>query len=177
MDKSGKEEFQKVIAAASIRDIYMLSSSCNCANPFVDPASVDLKLNRKYGEPRLRPDQKNSSGILFCVIEIEASGVCRKDVSQNKKITVKKGSDLFKISARYIIIYTVNNLDLDNNAVKLFGTENAFFNVYPYFREFAGNMGLRFNLPPIVLPLFKTAFQPAQKEKPGSDNSNPAKKK
>ena len=75
----------------------------------------------------------------------------------------------FTISVSYMVIYDVNDMNLNPQAVKYFGQENAYFNVYPYLREFITTMSQRMNLPsPLVLPLLKPNNQIIRKQK---DNS------
>ncbi len=59
----------------------------------------------------------------------------------------------------------VNDIKLNKKAVKYFGTENAYFNIYPYLREFITNMSQRMRLSPVVLPLLKPHHMPTLKVK------------
>ncbi len=162
-----KKEFQKVIEAAGIREVYMLSSACECRNPFIEPKNIELELKRAHSAPQIKPVAEDKQWLLFCSIEIEVKGVCGKNIKQGQKTTAEKGQTVFKISARYNVVYdiTKNPNSLNKGALKYFGEENAFFNVYPYFREFAGSMSQRLNLHPVVLPLLKPASSPSEKEK------------
>ena len=79
----------------------------------------------------------------------------KRDIKTNNKVIKTKDEALFTISASYAVTYDVNNINLNKEAVKYFGIENAYFNVYPYLREFIAHISQRLHLSPVVIPLLK----------------------
>ena len=100
---------------------------------------------------------------MLSTVNFTIEGISQKDIKvENKEIIRKKDDALFTISVSYIATYDVNDTNLDKEAVEFFGKENAYFNVYPYLREFITHISQRFNLHPVIIPLLKPNDQPAK---------------
>ena len=160
-------EFQKVIEAANLREIVMTSANCKCHTYYamIEPKHTTLRVQKKINTDFIT-DSGKKSGTIFSSINFMIEGISQKNIKDNdKKILHKKGAPLFTISASYVITYDVNDITLNKDAVKYFGTENAYFNVYPYLREFITHISQRFNLHPVVIPLLKPNKQPEKSDK------------
>ena len=155
MDKS---EFQKVIEATNIREVVLVSTNCKCHTHYtlVEPEHTALSVKQKKINTDFITDSGKKGGTIFSSINFMIEGISQKNIKDSdKKILHKKGDPLFTISASYVIAYDVNTINLNKDAVKYFGVENAYFNVYPYLREFITHISQRFNLHPVVIPLLK----------------------
>ena len=150
------KDFQKVIQSADIREVFMVSSNCKCYvhYTFVNPKETALEVKKKRINTELIIDsKKRNTGIILSKIDFTIEGISQKAIQAN--LSIKKGDPLFTISASFIAIYTVKDTNLNKKAIQYFGTENAFFNVHPYLREFVTSISQRLNLSPVVLPLLK----------------------
>ena len=74
-------------------------------------------------------------------------------------------------------VYDVNDINLNKDAVEYFGKENAYFNIYPYLREFIVHISQRFNLYPVLIPLLKPQNQPVKSVKKNKTKTLASNKK
>ncbi len=165
-----KIEFQKVIEAVKLREVFLeeTHNTLHVHHSQVNPQHTDLILKKNKAKYHIIPKKSNKEGAIFSKIVFMIEGVSQKDIiGKDNQVIKKKGEALFTISASYVVTYTVNNLNLLNKeAIEYFGTQNAYFNVYPYLREFITNISQRMNLNPVVIPLLKLNKQLVQsKEK------------
>ena len=161
MDKYS--EFQKVVKAVSLRELFMVSANCECHiyHGLIEPKNTVLDIKEKKIETNFDVDSNKKEGTIFSKVYFTIVGLSNKDMKINKnEILYKRNTPLFTISASYVVVYNVNKIDLDEDAVEYFGTHNAYFNVYPYLREFIANISQRFNISPLVIPLLKPGKQP-----------------
>ena len=139
----------------------MVSADCKCHihYSFVEPKYTMLEIQKKVNT-KFIASKKTKKGIIFSQINFIIKGVLQKDIKTNEgKVIRKKDTPLFTISVSYVVTYDVNDINLKESAVKIFGKENAYFNVYPYLREFATHISQRLNLRPVIIPLLKPDSQ------------------
>ena len=166
-------EFQKVIEAVSLRELFMVSANCECHayHGLIEPKNTVLDIKEKKIETNFDIDSKEKKGIIFSKVYFKIVGLSNKDMKINEDKILYKNTPLFTISASYVVVYNVNKVDLDEDAVKYFGTQNAYFNIYPYLREFITNISQRFNISPLVIPLLKPKEQPERPVKQSKKES------
>ena len=163
-----KLDFQKVIEATNIREVVLKSTNCKCHIHYalVEPKHTMLSVKQKKVNTEFIINSNKQGGIIFSIVDFKIEGISQRDIKTNdKKIINKKGDPLFTIFASYIVTYDINDINLNKDAIKYFGIENAYFNVYPYLREFITHISQRFNLRPLVIPLLKPHKQPVQSNK------------
>lgn len=161
-------EFQKVIEAANIREVVLTSTNCKCHIHYslVEPKHTLLNIKQKKVNTDLITIPNKKGGIIFSTVDFKIEGISQKDIkTSDKTILNKKGEPLFTISASYIVTYDISETNLNKDAIRYFGIENAYFNVYPYLREFITHITQRFNLRPLVIPLLKPNKQPKKSGK------------
>lgn len=61
----------------------------------------------------------------------------------------------FKISCTFRLEY-YSDIPLSKEFMDIFSVKNIAVNSWPYFREFVQNITQRMNIPPVVVPLFKS---------------------
>ena len=158
-------DFQKVIKAANIRDVFLTSTNCKCHIHYalVNPKHTMLNEKKIKIQTDFIASKKEKTGTIFSTVDFTIEGISKKDIKVNNGQIIKKKNDpLFTISASYMVVYGVNDMNLNKDAVKYFGKENAYFNIYPYLREFIAHISQRFNLRPVLIPLFKPQNQPVK---------------
>ena len=167
-------EFQKVIEAVNIREVFMRSTNCKCHTHYavIEPRHTRLSVKQKKIDTEFITSPSKKTGTIFSIVDFTIEGLSQKDIkTADKQILKKKDEPLFTISVSYVVTYDVNGTNLDKNAVEYFGTENAYFNVYPYLREFITSISLRLNLSPLVIPLLKPSAQPKKSSKKSTEKS------
>ena len=153
-----KSDFQKVVKAASIREVFMVSADCKCHIHYslVEPEHTILNIKPFTADAKFNTSKETNKGVIVSTFSFTVEGVSKKDIKTDEgKVIRKKNEPLFTISASYVVIYDVNDINLKEDAVTAFGKENALFNIYPYLREFITHIGQRLNLRPIFIPLLK----------------------
>ena len=168
-----KSEFQKVIKATNIREVFMISTNCKCYAPYalVKPKDTMLHVKQKEINTDFIVHKKEKKGIIISTVDFTIEGISQKDIKIDGKEVIKKGAPSFTMSTSYVVTYDVNDISLDKKAVKDFGIGNAYFNAYPYLREFMNHISQRFNLQPLVLPLLKPNKQPVESNKKRTNKS------
>ena len=157
-EKVNRFEFQKVIEATNIREIVLISTNCKCPAHFlIKPKNTMLSVKRKV-DTKFSINRQKTGGLIFSIVDFTIEGISQQDT----KTIDKKNDPLFTISASYRVTYEVSDINLNKATVEYFGKENAYFNVYPYLREFITHISQRFNLHPVVIPLLKPTKQPRQ---------------
>jgi len=72
----------------------------------------------------------------------------------------KKGEPFLSVRAVFELAYRLpSGFVADRGELDAFAGVNGVFNAWPYFREFVQSMTTRMNVPPIVLPLFRSPKQ------------------
>ena len=69
----------------------------------------------------------------------------------------KTDDNVLKISVAFCLTYTTQEASFDNDFFEVFKKLVLPVNSWPYFREFVQSMTQRMNIPPLTLPLIKTA--------------------
>lgn len=74
------------------------------------------------------------------------------------------GEQALSIECQFSLTYAAPSVsELPRLNIKAFAHTNGIFNAWPYWREFAQNMGARMGLPPLVIPVFRFSDPPARK--------------
>jgi preprotein translocase subunit SecB len=143
--KTTAEKMQKVIQAATLIDIALKSSSVDMLVPArsVSPSKTRLDFDRSHNF--IAADDKS---LLVCFVGLKIVAFESVEGSEEKK-------SLFKMDATYTLVYRLTGEELDHDALDLFTSQNAYFNAYPYLREFFQNTCVRMGVEPIRLPLLK----------------------
>lgn len=157
MSNENINKFSEVVKSADLLEINLQSSSSEClvAPSQIVPANIELNYIRevKYSLSKERD-------ILFCFVSMQATGTpTQKQVESVQEQNAKK--HIFLIKGTFALIYKLSNKELDEKMISAFASQNAFYNAYPYFREFFHDMCTRFGIAPIRLPLLKP---PSKKE-------------
>ncbi len=152
-----KKEFQKIIKATNIREVFMTSAYCECRIHYqlIEPEHTMLNITQKDIDTDFIIGDDKKRGTILSKIHFTLEGLPKRDIKTNNKVIKTKDEALFTISVSYAVTYDVNNINLNKEAVKYFGIENAYFNVYPYLREFITHISQRLHLSPVVIPLLK----------------------
>ena len=151
---SSADSFQKVVEAASLEEVSLVFSKCECRVPsyFISPDEIVIEFEKEI-IPEILKQKQDDDGEIYSHIYFTAIGISKKSI---KELKIKKGGTLFSISVSYAVIYDIDDIKtLDQKMLTVFGTKNAFYNAYPYIREFIHHMSTRLSIPPITLPLLK----------------------
>ena len=172
-------DFQKVIKAADIREIFMTSTNCKCHIHYalVNPKHTMLNVKKRKVKTDFVISQKEKKGTIFSEVDFAIEGISQKDIKIHKQTISKKNDPVFTISASYMAVYDVNNINLNKDAVRYFGEENALFNIHPYLREFITHISQRLNLHPVLIPLLKPQNQPVKPVKENKTKTLASNKK
>ena len=153
MKPQEQKDFQKVVQSAFLREVTLISSQCECRahHSLLKPENILLDFQKTVDANSFPYKDKENAGDLFSYILFAVTGKTQKTLGK-----LKKNDLIFSISAQFVAHYEIQNIkDLNKTALKKFGEENGFFNVYPFLREFISQMSLRLNIPPIFIPLLK----------------------
>ena len=165
---------QEVTNHSSIHEVLLVSTDSKCFvhHSYINAPDVKLSFSKKITPDIVTiPDTKSATkkntqphGFITSLISMKAEGISLKDIKETEDSYIVKKSDVvFRISVTYFITYRVLNIDkLNRDAMLWFGSKNAYFNVYPFLREFILNISQKFNLPRVLLPLLKPSTQPNQ---------------
>ena len=174
METQLKHKFQKVVEAVTLKEVILISSKCKSHFHYsvVNPSQTKLEFIKQISKPNISTSKDKKNRILITHIEFTVNGKPKENLIDLK---IKKDNLLFSISVSYLITYTIKNIgSLDQEMLELFGQDNAFFNVYPYLREYISHMSTRLNIPPVILPLLKPSSQLRQKR--STSQKKPKKK-
>lgn len=149
-------EFSKLVQSANLIEISLKSSNNNCSVPpkAVIPKNISLNYDRT-NHYILSEDE----GLLvcFCGMAVVATDDSKEDGS------------IFELSATFSLIYSINQTGFSKEAFSAFTEKNAFYNAYPYFREFFQNMSSRMGIEPVKLPLLKPSTKDELKKELNSE--------
>lgn len=159
--KNAKDALDLVISSLTISDVYLHNSNARIAEGF-DPKINSEQLSVQFRHAPLSLDEieldeeGNKTNILRYLLDTAIRFIpagLDKDVLNNEKAIQEHIRA--EIRAYFAVEYVVNADELDREAKKAFGESNAFYHVWPYWREYVHNMCMRMRLPEIVMPMFR----------------------
>ncbi len=152
---------QKAIDALKIEDVYLHSSTSECADDF-DPkyaANIDQLLVQQMNEVNRTSiasiegkDQYLRVFISFAVRWIEPN-------ADNKD----KGKARAVINAQFVAEYAITD-SISDECIDEFAVKNAIFHVWPYWREYLSRQCERLRLPRLVMPAMQLAHHRSQSD-------------
>lgn len=143
---------KKVVESASLISVYLKDTNCNISVPpeFVEPANTNIKINHSFNSIH-----EPNSDALFCFIATEVVGTL-SPAAKEKHPDIKLDEDrLFTCECVFVARYSISK-DITTEECDAFTRSTAFFNTYPYIREYLSAEITRMGLPGFFLPLFKT---------------------
>ena len=154
--QSEKDKFQKIIESATLKEVTLIFSKCQSYFHYsiINPPQTKLEFAKTISKHNISDSNNKTKDVFLSTqVHFEVTGKSKEDITDFK---IKKDSPLFSISVSYVIVYIIKNIgDLDDEMLKFFSENNAYFNVYPYLREYITHMSTRLNIPPVTLPLLK----------------------
>lgn len=138
-EKISREAYNKILHGLELLDIYLQSCSCNLkvANlSLVKGLSAEVKDKATY-------EVQDDSITVTHTFNLMGKQEGAKDY-------------LFKISAAFDVLYKSTE-PFNNDFFEVFKRTSLVLNTWPFFREFAQSLTQRMGIPPVTLPLVKTA--------------------
>lgn len=139
-------DFSRLVAVVSIESVRLCEASCRS---FVDPSEVAQQINVKASQSTevvKAPGEDGSDGALM--IRASFRMVASADADEEERQAEVRG--VFELSYQVPVDETFSEDELE-----AFGSINAVFNAWPYWRELVQASLARMNMPVLTVPLYR----------------------
>lgn len=142
------ERLSRVIKNTEIRDVFLKKKHIDCFVHFslVKPSSTTLEEVQNHSW-----SISNNKKALFCLINYKVDGYKTEETKSGEQ-----KEKLFELECTLCVEYELSeSSQLDSEDFEIFTQTNAYYNAYPYIRQFIQSESVTLRISPIVLPFLK----------------------
>ena len=158
------ERLGRAIKSLQLLEIYPRLKK---SETFIHPGNILPEEAKLEDDIEIKWQLTNKESDLFCFVHYQISGANKND-----------GQPLFSIQLENVLHYQVSvpkGSKIEPYDIEIFCKTNAYYNAYPFIREFIIQSSAELRLEPIVLPLLRP-YTKRQIEEMFSDKNEESKK-